>query len=342
MRAGRRVILHVGAPKTGSTYLQKRLRANSPALRARGVYVPILPEVAAMAGNAKLLATILGGEPTPSFRRAFPDLDVARLTPERVLSDLLQDWRIGAEDVVLSAENFRPSHAAWLNTALPRGVETTVVMFMRRQDLWIESYFNQLTKTRDIAIGLDTFVQTLCRTDGERLCRPDWLAHHEAWSARFERVRMVCYDACKPMLFKSFLAAAELPPAWDVPDVPRAQVSMDTFQLAYLAGLPPDLPFPSFLKHRAACEEVAGQDGVDCRTSLLGSAALCEIATRYRASNTRLLERLGQPELEPLLQPQTSPAASAPLQDLLATPAFRRFHEAVETLLETRRPEVVA
>ena len=50
MTAGRRVILHVGAPKTGSTYLQKRLRANAQALRARGVYVPVLPEVAATAG----------------------------------------------------------------------------------------------------------------------------------------------------------------------------------------------------------------------------------------------------------------------------------------------------
>ena len=47
-----RIVLHVGAPKTASTYIQRRLRVNEEQLRKHGIYLPVLPEVAAMAGNA--------------------------------------------------------------------------------------------------------------------------------------------------------------------------------------------------------------------------------------------------------------------------------------------------
>lgn len=39
----RRVYLHVGAPKTGTTYLQERLFANAPRLARHGVLVPMTP-----------------------------------------------------------------------------------------------------------------------------------------------------------------------------------------------------------------------------------------------------------------------------------------------------------
>ena len=64
-----RIVLHIGAPKTASTYLQRRLRANAAALREHGIYVPVIPAVAAMAGNAKLLATALSQRPSLTFQR---------------------------------------------------------------------------------------------------------------------------------------------------------------------------------------------------------------------------------------------------------------------------------
>ncbi len=154
---------------------------------------------------------------------------------------------------------------------------------------------------------------------------------------------MVCYDAAKDGLFEAFLAAAGLEPAPDLTDVPRVQVAMDTLQLAYLMGLPPDMPYPAFLERRAACEAVARRDALSCRTSLLGVAELGEISARYRPSNRRLLERLDQTELEPVLQPRTPAAAEAPLQDLLATDAYRRFHAEVDAIaLGSRHAEPAA
>jgi hypothetical protein len=71
-----RIILHVGALKTASTYLQQRMRANLATLRQHRIYVPVLPVAAEMAGNAKLLTTALNGRATPMFQRAFPKIDM--------------------------------------------------------------------------------------------------------------------------------------------------------------------------------------------------------------------------------------------------------------------------
>ena len=99
-----RLVLHVGAPKTASTYLQRRLRTDPKRLRKHGIYVPVLSQVAAMAGNAKLLATALSERPSLTFQRAFPEIDLSALNPTTLVAELLKDWRRDTESVVLSAE----------------------------------------------------------------------------------------------------------------------------------------------------------------------------------------------------------------------------------------------
>jgi hypothetical protein len=85
-----RVILHVGGPKTGSTYIQKRLRLAPDLLRKKGIYVPVLPEVSLMAGNAKLLPVAIDKNASKSFMRAFPHNSILR----QLLQNLL---KIGVE-----------------------------------------------------------------------------------------------------------------------------------------------------------------------------------------------------------------------------------------------------
>src|SRR2546423_7763876 len=153
-----RIVLHIGAPKTASTYLQRRLRADPSHLRKHGIYVPVLPLVAEMAGNAKLLATALSRRPSLTFQRAFPKIDLRTLDPSGLVAELLQDWRADSESVVLSAENFRPNHAPRLRELLPKTAPSVVVLFVRRQDRWIDSYFNQMVKTNEISEDISTFV----------------------------------------------------------------------------------------------------------------------------------------------------------------------------------------
>src|SRR5437899_11204750 len=87
-----RIVLHVGAPKTASTYLHRRLRADPAHLRKHGIYVPVLPVVAQTAGQAKLVATALSQQPSLTFQRAFPEIDVSPPDPARLRAALRQDW----------------------------------------------------------------------------------------------------------------------------------------------------------------------------------------------------------------------------------------------------------
>ena len=155
-----RIVLHIGAPKTASTYLQRRLRANAATLRKHGIYVPVIPAVAAMAGNAKLLATTLSQHPSLTFQRGFPEIDVRKLDPARIVSELLADWKTQSESIVLSAENFRPNHAQRLRELLPSSTPCVIVLLVRRQDRWIDSYYNQMVKTNETAEEIS------------RICRP--------------------------------------------------------------------------------------------------------------------------------------------------------------------------
>jgi hypothetical protein len=287
-----RIVLHVGAPKTASTYLQRRLRIDPDRLRRHGIYVPVLPAVSQMAGNAKLLATALSKRPSLTFQRAFPEIDVGALDPARLVAQLLQDWRPEAESVVLSAENFRPNHARVLRELLPASASCVVVLFVRRQDRWIDSYFNQLVKTNEIEEDISRFVTRLCDRDGERLCRPDWYANYKAWSDAFGDCKVVFYDEVASDVFGAFIVASGLQPVPDLIDIDRAQISLDVYQLAYLLDLKTPIDFTDFLRRKSACGKASQRLGLQERRSLLSAPDLSRLRERFEASNHRLVAAL--------------------------------------------------
>ena len=289
-----RIVLHVGAPKTASTYLQRRLRANSERLRARGIFVPVLPLVAAMAGNAKLLATALSKRPSLTFERAFPEIEHSELNPTKLVADLLRDWKRDSESVVLSAENFRPNHAARLRELLSSDVAIVVILFIRRQDRWIDSYFNQMVKTSEEHRSMSDFVAQLCDTAGERFCRPNWFAHYEAWKNAFGNCTIIFYDEVASDVFSAFLNAAGFEAAPDLIDIDRAQVSLNIFELAYLLELKKPITYEEFLRRRMAGEKASRKLGVHETRSILSEADLARLRNRFDDSNRRLLSAIGR------------------------------------------------
>jgi hypothetical protein len=332
-----RIVVHIGAPKTASTYLQRRLRADPNHLRKHGIYVPVLPLVAEMAGNAKLLATALSGQPSLTFQRAFPEIDVSALDPTRLVAELLQDWRADSESVVLSAENFRPNHAGRLRELLPKTAPCVVVLFVRRQDRWIDSYFNQMVKTNEINEDISTFVTRLCDTDGERLCRPDWFAHYEEWRDAFGNCKVVFYDEVTSDVFGAFIAAAGLEPVPDLIDIDRAQVSLNVYELAYLLDLKTPIDYPEFLLRRAAGEKASRRLGLHETRSLLSSADLERLRNRFEASNQRLLtalERNNSPALR--LDVGSASDSYCDLKEFYASESYARYRELTDAIY-TRR-----
>jgi len=333
-----RIVLHVGAPKTASTYLQRRLRADPNHLRKHRIYVPVLPVVAEVAGNAKLLATALSRKPSLTFQRAFPGIDVSALEPTRLIAELLRDWRADLESVVLSAENFRPNHAGRLRELLPETAPCVVVLFVRRQDRWIDSYFNQMVKTNEINEDISTFVARLCDTDGERLCRPDWFAHYQAWHDAFGNCKIVFYDEVASDVFGAFITASGLEPVPDLIDIDPAQVSLNVYELAYLLGLKTPIDYPDFLLRRAASEKASRRLGLHETRSLLSNADLERLRNRFEASNQRLLTALGRNKDSTLLELDVNAASDAycDLKKLHASESYARYRELADAIY-TRR-----
>ena len=333
-----RIVLHIGAPKTASTYLQRRLRADPNHLRKHGIYVPVLPLVAEMAGNAKLLATALSRRPSLTFQRAFPKIDLSALDPTRLVAELLHDWRAGAESIVLSAENFRPNHAPRLRELLPETAPCVVVLFVRRQDRWIDSYFNQMVKTNEINEDISTFVAQLCDTDGERMCRPDWFAHYQAWRDAFGDCKVVFYDEVASDVFGAFIAAAGLEPVPDLIDIDRAQVSLNVYELAYLLDLKTPIDYPDFLLRRTASEKASRRLGLHETRSLLSNADLERLRNRFEASNHRLLIALGRNKSPTLLRLdlRSETDSYCDPKEFFASESYARYRELADAIY-TRR-----
>lgn len=287
-----RVILHVGGPKTGSTYIQKRLRLAPDLLRNRGIYVPILPKVSAMAGNAKLLPIAIDRNASKSFRRAFPSINPSNLSAKDIVSELTKNWRKESEILVLSAENFRSNHASVMRDLLPKNTNYTVKLFVRRQDDWVDSYFNQLTKTNDITENIDQFVTRLCESTEGRIANPDWHAHYLAWTEAFERCDVVNFEEAKFNLLERLLPSDKVSALDDYPDLPPEQVSIGVFQIAYLLQLDPNIPFVRFIHHRNAASAAAKETGLTMKRSLLSKEIRRRLKDRFEQGNSRLLSQI--------------------------------------------------
>ena len=333
-----RIVLHIGAPKTASTYLQRRLRANAEALRRHGIYIPVIPAVAAMAGNAKLLATTMSRRPSLTFQRGFPEIDVSKLDPAKIVAELLSNWRPNFESVVLSAENLRPNHAQRLRELLPNRARIAVVLFVRRQDRWIDSYYNQMVKTNEVANEIGSFVAKLCDTEGERLCRPDWFAHYEAWRKAFGNCRIIFYDEAADNVFSAFFNAADLPAVPGLVDVDRAQVSLNTYEVAYLLDQKQPIEFGDFLQRKNASEKASRRLGAPKAQSFLSDADLARLRERFDESNRRLVDALGRENNPPPLQidSTTDPDSYCNLGQLYKSESYADYRKLADAIYSRR------
>ena len=334
-----RIFLHVGALKTASTYLQWRMRANIATLRKHGLYVPVLPIAAEMAGNAKLLTTALNGRATPMFQRHYPQIDVKALDPAKILAQLLEQWRADEESVVLSDENLHIEHAQRLRELLPKSVACVVILLVRRQDRWVDSYFNQLVKTNQNDGNIAAFVTRICGADGGGLFQPDWYAHYEGWRKAFGRCTVVFYDDVSSDVFAAFLSTAGLDGVPNLIDIDRVQVSLDVYQLAYLLALRTPVSFPDFLHRLAACKKTSTHFGRQKTQSLLTTTDLTRLRERFEPSNRRLMAALGRDgEVSPLqLDSRCDAGSYCNLDKLYASVAYGRYRRRADAIYARRK-----
>ena len=135
-----RLYLHIGLPKTGSTAIQRFFKVNRDALEERGVLYPL-------SGRPKK-----PGSSTDSPRLNHHPLALEILSPPEDVRDsawpeLLAELRGAKEDVALvSSEVFdylrADSQFAAVRSHL-QGLDVKVIVYVRRQDEYLASYYCQ-------------------------------------------------------------------------------------------------------------------------------------------------------------------------------------------------------
>lgn len=143
-----RLVLHIGMHKTGSTSIQHYLSRNRRLLRLLGVDYPESrgadgrpqPKHAALFDAISHEADF--GRPHPVFGSASAMVDALALRIERA----------GRPLAVISAEGLSGPKPEFARALKPLGkrFDTTVVIFLRRPDLWVESFHRQMVMSRQV------------------------------------------------------------------------------------------------------------------------------------------------------------------------------------------------
>ena len=167
------IILHIGAPKSGSSFLQSHLAHNRPRLRDLGVYYPVTVSphrsvYRTLLSQHLLSYSLAKWEPFTLF-----DADNFLADAKRACT------RYGMHTMLLSAENmyWLPTPTVLTQEIPPESfwqrkeefvrtvrdflapVPTKVIIYLRRQDRWIESWYNQQIKNGfPCAWDFDSFV----------------------------------------------------------------------------------------------------------------------------------------------------------------------------------------
>ena len=207
----RRVLLHIGAPKSGTTYVQTRLHRNVATLAEHGVLVPL--------GDP-------GDRPFQLVFRAALDLTGIRLNHGRGFADGYWERlveQVGAHDgtVVVSHEAFvRADDDAVTRAVAELGAGAELHVVYTARDLgrslvsgWLEGLKHGGTDTLDVHLARARRHHLPLRSafDVPSLLER-WLAHVPA-----ERVHVVTVPPVggdRDLLWSRFLAVGDLDPAW--------------------------------------------------------------------------------------------------------------------------------
>jgi capsular polysaccharide export protein len=205
-----RFILHIGQSKTGTTAIQHFLSVNRGALRDRGILYPDIRNRGVFLGatDHNLVAWSLIGKHSPlsvSFEQFLEDvktelhrnaaLHTVILSAEAFLGEP-HIWNFDSEDA------WRQANREKIQTlrSLLQGHEVTILVYLRRQDYWVNSAFNHIIKIEGL-VGrrLYSDIQQLIEQLAPRL---DYAQELRSWSEHFSRDAMIVRPYERSQLFE--------------------------------------------------------------------------------------------------------------------------------------------
>ncbi len=315
----RELILHIGLPKTGTSYLQQSLVANADRLRAAGLGVSAFQDPR-------------DGDSRP-FRRALATRGI-----EAVMDDLAAT---PGERVILSSEQLsdwldNPGFAAGLHRAASRHFAVRILIFLRRQDFLKESLFAQVVKRW---------------YEGDIAHETHYDYDHAGRISRLERafgrpnIRVALYHDQGPNdIMGALLRAAEidLDPG-ELDQIGRQNVSLHRRKVLFLSQVPkpdPDIQDLAQLVTRVLGQsDTVADDGI---RFVMPPANRRELVARHQLGNEAIVRAYGLTDVRgfaclPDTDEDWTPARPTTLGEIAATQA-----EAIAYCLRELRPRYAA
>ena len=273
----REMVLHIGLPKTATSYIQRWMMLNAKALRAKSIWVPprqiwghrlaveaiTNPKVSVRDDVRSIMAT--------SFDESLRQLLEAAPQPRY-------------RSLLISSEYFYEAdpQVVFDRIVTPSGLPARIVLMLRRQDRLIESGYNQSVK----AMGMTDPVMV-----PRYLPNLDWFVLISSWAKVFgaDRIEVLNYDnaAQAGTVLGDFLAkvdptltAAELADFADVP-VSNESLPADMLEFKRLANSHGEFGLQEFLYRMLE----SGYKGPAFRMTAERARETIEL---YRASNERV------------------------------------------------------
>ncbi|WP_374569278.1 hypothetical protein [Ideonella sp.] len=325
----RQLYLHIGQTKTGSTSLQTFLHTNRQALRQQGILYPMMPagEVARIQHRFLVHSLHAAGEDhwraapvwAPFFKALHGQPEPTAIVSEETFWHLFEhrsDRRTGA--------------IRWVAQMLS-DFEVKVVVYLRRQDQWVESWFNQVARApvrrAASALTFDEFVQRQ-----HRFGLFDYAAILDDWATAFGR------DAIEVRTFErealtnanvvddfcglvGIEATADFAPAWQA----QRRLSPATCRFANLFNRWPDAD-PSRAAFLGALRGVSDFAAAPA-SKLLSNADAHALVERYAGANQRVAAEYlgGRPLFTPVDQDDRTALFGGASADEVAALAIRLF-----------------
>ncbi|SLN28323.1 hypothetical protein ROJ8625_01193 [Roseivivax jejudonensis] len=327
-------------PKCATTTVQDVLAENADWLAEHGVaYERHADDWTEGEGNAAVLGSHLLHNQQAKARR------------------LLNFFLRGDGDVILSSEVLiacaRARHFQWfVDEVAKRGFRLHVIVYLRRQDIWIESDFKQHVKSQNLWTGtLDDLIESRIE---RRTLDYHWVMRNWARFVGRENVSVVPLNRGQDPLYpaRRFFELLEVPPP------PDERVSTEPRNVSPPAGL---IEAARFVKRAALregldaeaatfrvtqfIEDALRKGVVPTRRYLLDADTRRELLSRYERSNARLAREFldGTPPFDPFEEEaEAEPGMSLTEEaaDLLATLAngALRDPDAADAPQQVRRP----
>jgi hypothetical protein len=275
VRAKKPLIIHAGVHRTGTTAIQNALADNREALASNGISYPV--DFAPV------------GRPTEGFLRSKNHLNLAwSLRRKDVQPDEIKEWlqsvTQGCWKVILSAEDFCVLEDLYFIEPLQELYDIEVVFYLRRQDEWINSWYNQHIRWPfDETLSATTPLQFLNHLD-----RFPWIRYHdmlERWGALLGRekvrVRVFEREQISDVVADMFELSGASPPTRDY----RTNESAPASQLELLRRLRLfKLPTVARMAVLDALERIGDEGG----TNVYPAAIRRMLLQRYQVQNQRV------------------------------------------------------